>query len=238
MKSILLTSTILAAMAGAASAEVSFGSAIIDVSYLTPTDSSFSFGSFGGRADYDIGQFGLQVDGSASMIISTGLPFELYSAAAHVYKPLGNGAKVGGFASFDSFYIFGISTSIYSVGAEGMMSFGALDIEASIANIWVGGTTSSAWFAAVDAYYSVGQAIELRGGVSSLFVSAGTTTTTYTVGAQYTMASIPLSLGANYQFDNGWGSEFVEIVASYAFGPRSDERLFSNHNYPVFQGGL
>lgn len=238
MKSILLTSTILAAMAGAASAQVSFSSASIDLSYLTTADSSLAYAGFGGRADYDIGQFGLQLDGSANGIMNAGLPLEVYNAAAHIYKPFGNGTKVGGFVVLDSLYFIGTKTNIYSVGVEGMMTFGALDIEASIANIYFSGPTNNAWFAEVDAYYSISQAIELNAQATSFFSSGGAPTNTYSLGVNYTMASVPISLGANYQFANGGGDSFIEVVASYAFGPSSDERLFSNRVYPIFKGGL
>jgi len=238
MKISLISAAFLTIAASTASAQLSFSSASIDLDYLTDQRFSGGFVTFGGRADYDIGQLGMQLDGKAGAVVGNGgLPLSIYNAAVHVYKPFGNGAKFGGYAGLSPVSLLGRTSYIYSVGVEGMMSFGPLDMEAAISNISIAGSAITAWFVEVDAYYTISQAVELNAGVSSLMSNGNSPSTYYSIGAKYKMANIPVSLGANY-FLSSKNDTFIEFVASYAFGPGSDERLFSSRAYPVFQGGL
>lgn len=235
MKKLLITTTLISAMAGAASAQMVFQTGNVDFTYYDlgfgPDLSTFELGV---RADYGMGQLGLQLDGGVSILTDFSESIESYSVGVHVYKPLDNGAKVGGYAGYDLFSESGTTEGLVNFGVEGMANFGAVDIEASIGGHKFDGAPDYYWMATLHAYYEVSDAVELSAGIDHFFYDTSTLTD-YRIGVAYTLPNIPLTIGAEYSAMDG--NDSFGIMASYAFGPASDERLFQSRSYPVYFGG-
>ncbi len=235
MEKLFLTTALISLAAGTASAQMAFETGNIDFGYYgyesEPDVSAFILGV---RGAYDIGQMGLQFDASGILLTDGVSSFREYSAGVHLYKPLANGSKIGVFGAADNFSGFGPVSYIYSVGAEGMASFGALDIEGAIGYTFTETPGDDFWIASVDAYYNISPAIEINAGVIS-FISGGTSPTFYSVGISYTLPTAPVSIGATYVTRNGFSA--YGLNASFAFGPEPQERLFSSRRYPLYLGG-
>lgn len=235
MKNLLVTTALLSSIAGGASAQMAFQSGIVDFRYFDlgySTDlASFDFGA---RADYDIGQLGLQLDAGASVLTNFTDSIESYSVGTHVYKPLNSGAKIGGYLGYQQFSGAGPTAGIINYGVEGMATFGAIDFEASLGGFSIDTSSEDVWVTTLDAYYQVSSSIELSAGIDHLF-SDGFSETLYQLGAAYTLPNMPLSIGATYLSIEGIDS--FGITASYAFGPASEERLFQDRAFNIYIGG-
>lgn len=234
MKKLLITSAIVAFTGSAAHAQISFQSGLLTFGYIS--DAAFANAdnfSFTAQGDYNIGQMGLQLDGSISAVTDFTYFFAEYSIGAHVYKEFGNGTKVGAFANADYFDLFG-SNVLLGVGVEGMKRFGALDIEASVGWLTVSDQPDGFGIATLEAYYSVSPSIEVSAGYF-VFFDTGNSFTSYRVGANYTLANLPIAIGVNYYNVEDLGT--LQLEASYAFGAPGDERLFGSRAYPLFTSG-
>ncbi len=233
MKNLFIATTLVAGMASAASAQMTFETGSVDVNYFTYDGIPGAYtASLGVRGAYNIGQFGLQLDGSVLSIYVLGSSVEDYSAGIHLTKTLGNGVKLGAYTAVDEFSVF--STTLYGFGAEAMASFGALDLEAAItATTDFGPGSNTLWIADIDAYYQVSPSLELNIGTMQ-FLGKGVAFEVYSVGLDYAFANTPLTIGAEYMTRQGNG--IFNINASYAFGPKSDERLFGSRQYPLYIG--
>jgi len=235
MKNKFISIALASCLAGTASAQMAFQSGVIDFSYGDiELEGPAVILNFGGRADYDIGAFGLQIDGSALIIADFPDSVEQYSIGVHVNRTLSNGIKLGGFAGVETLSLSGPYFTIYNVGAEAMMSFGAFDVEAAIGNFFGNEIGDIFWRAEVDLYYEISPAFEISLGVDQLF-NAGFTNTFYTAGASYQLPNMPLSIGAKYYAADGF--DRIEFVASYEFGDPNNERLFQSRSFPLFFGG-
>ncbi len=233
MKTISISAAVLAIAASTASAQMTFDTGSVDLNYYgydgLPGISSLGFGV---RGAYSIGQLGLQFDGSILSFSAFGSSIEDYSAGIHLNKQLGNGTKIGVHIAADNFTL--LSSPIYAFGAEGMVSFGSLEVEAAItATTDFSPGSNMIWIADIDAYYEISRSLELNIGTLQLF-SNGLAIESYSVGLNYSLSNIPLTVGASYLTRQGNG--IYNISASYAFGPKSEERLFSSRQYPLYIG--
>ncbi len=233
MKYALVSAVILTIAAGTANAQMSFETGKIDFNYYgyegSPGVSTFILG---GRGAYSLGQMGLQFDASALSIGDSISSIQEYSTGIHLYKQLASGSKIGGYAGANAFSISG-SGSIFSAGAEGIASFGALDVEAAIGVFAISTATSNYWSADIDAYYALTPAIELNAG-TLILMSGGGSASIYNLGASYTLPGIPLSIGATYL--TSAGLNVYSINASFSFGPKPKERLFNSRIFPLYMG--
>ncbi len=228
MKNKLISAALLTVAAGAANAQMAFETGEIDFSYYGyETIPDLSGLVLGVRGAYGIGQMGMQLDASAIVMTDWVDSLEMYSAGLHLYMPLANGSKIGAFAAFD---IYGPSVEVYRVGAEGMANFGALDLEAAASYIAM--SSDNYWAANIDAYYAISPAFEINAGAFFLN-QTGFSFSTYTVGASYTLPTIPLAIGASYTATDTNG--IYGLNASFAFGPKPQERLFKSRRYPLYQ---
>ncbi len=229
----LLPFTLLATLAaGTASAQLAFESGSIDAAYYPLSGTDFVGYALGVRGDYQLGGLGVQLDGSATLFNGVGDDVTEYSIGLHAYKALPSGAKFGAFVGLDSFFY---ATPFKNFGAEAMVSLGSVDMEASVGRVYLDNFNNGVWIANLDAYYEISPAIEVSAG-AIIFFDAEIESTFYTIGAEYTLPNMPLSIGAQYLTD-GEGTDDINIVASFAFGPKTDERLFSGRAYPLYIGG-
>ena len=166
MKNKILAIVLASCIAGTASAQMAFQSGVIDFSYV---DDRFGPGvvdlGFDGRADYDIGAFGLQLDGSANIITDFSFSLGIYSVGLHANKTLNNGAKLGGFIGVGTLSGPRGSLSLYNIGAEAMMSFGPADVEVAIVGLFEDNLGDANWRAEIDVYYEISRAFEVSLGV-------------------------------------------------------------------------
>ena len=176
----------------------------------------------------------MQIDAGLTVLTDFSESINEYSVGAHVYKELPGGTKLGGFVGSDIFSGSGVSQTFYNYGVEGITSFGAFDVEASIGGVAIDGFSDSIGRANVDVYFAVTPAIEISAGVDYLFIS-GDSLSSYHAAAIYNFQNMPLSIGANYTTSEG--SDTFGVRASYAFGSPTNERLFRNHSYSLFLGG-
>ena len=229
MKKLLITTALVSAIAGTASAQMVFQTGQVDFTYYDlgfgPDLSTFELA---GRADFDVGQMGLQLDGGVSILTDFSESVESYAVGVHVYKPLYWVAKVGGYAGYDLLSDSGGSDGIINFGVEGMASLGAVDVEASIGGHKFDGAPEYYWMATLHAYYEVSDSVELSAGIDHFFYDTSTLTD-YRLGVAYTLPNMPLTIGAEYSAMDG--NDSFGIVASYAFGPASDERLFRSSEH-------
>jgi len=234
MKNKILAIVLASSIAGTASAQMAFQSGVIDFSYA---DDQFAPGvvslGFGGRADYDIGSFGVQLDGSANVLTDFTNSFSVYSVGIHVNKTLNNGTKLGGFAGVDTISLFGLTDNIYNIGAEAMMSFGAADVEVAIVGLFADNLGDANWRAKIDVYYGISRAFEVSLGVN-YWLDGGPGAALFTIGADYQLPNMPISIGAKYYFVDGF--DRLEFVASYEFGNPDNQRLFQKRVLPFFFG--
>ncbi len=235
MKKSLVAAVAVMSLSGAASAQVAFQFGTIDLEYYNADlgPDVYMFGG-SGRADYDIGNFGLQLDGNILVITDFSSSFMTSSVGAHVYKELGSNTKVGTYLGIDAIDAFGSSLNFFNYGLEGITSLGPVDFEAYLGGVLFEGS-SLFWRADVDAYYSITETLELSAGIAHMF-DGGFNETAYNIGVMYDFSNMPISIGAEYTFN-----EFDDIVifkASYAFGGPADERLFSERqsNFLLFFG--
>lgn len=223
MKNSLVAAAAIMSLSGAASAQVAFQFGTIDLEYFVVNHGQdvYTF-SGGGRADYDIGNLGLQLDGTAFAITNFDATYTNLSVGAHVYKQFENGAKLGAYFGIKSFEGPLIQQLIaHKFGLEGMMSFGPLDIDA-----YLGGAIANGhffWMVDIDAYYSITDRLELSVGMAKI-MDANSNSTDYSIGLMYDIPNVPLSIGFEYQPDDIFDTVVVNV--SYAFGAPSDERLF------------
>ncbi len=223
MNKYLVAAAAVMSLSGAASAQVAFQFGTIDLEYFDVNHGLdvYTF-SGGGRADYDIGNLGLQLDGTAFAITNFNSSYTNLSVGAHVYKQLENGAKFGayfGIKSFDGPII--PQLIVYKFGLEGMMRFGPLDVDA-----YLGGSIANGyffWMVDVDVYYSLTDRLELSLGMAQI-IDEERVSTDYSIGLMYDIPNAPLSIGLEYLPDDL--SSMVVVNASYAFGAPTNERLF------------
>jgi len=235
MKITLVSAAVLAVTASTANAQMTFESGSIDLGYYAyqgvPGLSTLTFGA---RGDYSIGPIGLQLDGSGILVRTTVDSLQTYSVGGHVYKELANGSKIGAYATYE--FLPELSPNrMYAVGVEGIASFGPFDIEAAIGatSDATGGSFGTVWAADVDTYYEISPSLEVNVGILYLFGNF-TNITVYNAGLNYTLANIPVTIGASYL--NRGGSSSFNVNASFVIGPKLDERLFSSRQYPLYIG--
>lgn len=223
-------------IASIANAQMAFKSGVIDFSY-TDTDLGQDIVnlSFGGRADYDIGALGLQLDGNVATITDFAFSLEQYSVGIHINKTLNNGTKLGGFVGAQTLSFWGSTLEFYNIGAEAMMSFGQVDVETAIIGIFLDDLSDADWRVKVDLYYTVSPAFEVSLGVD-YWLDDGPYTALYSVGANYQLPNMPLSIGAKYSASEGFDT--LEFVASYEFGDPNNQRLFQTRSFPFFLIGI
>ncbi|MCF6305243.1 MAG: hypothetical protein L3J33_07725 [Rhodobacteraceae bacterium] len=235
MKKSLVAAAAVMSLSGAASAQVAFQFGTIDLDYYN-ADFPADIYMFGGsaRADYDIGNFGLQLDGNIVVMTDFSSNFTSSSVGAHVYKELGNGTKLGAYLGAEIISFLGSTSTLFSYGLEGMTSLGPVDVEAYLGGLSFEGSNIF-WTADVDAYYSVTEALEISAGITHMF-DDGFSDTGYSIGVKYDIPNMPISIGAEYTFNEF--DDMVILKASYAFGGPTDERLFSERqsNFLVFGG--
>jgi len=235
MKRLLLAAATVASLSGAASAQVAFQFGTLDFTRLYSDEfSSINYYLSGnGRGDYNIGNLGMQLDGGVLMMTDPITPFYFYSAGIHIYKPLVNGTKLGAYASIDVMDFSGrfgpITPKIYGFGVESITRIGPVEIEAYIGRLsYENGFVY--WLTEVDVFYELSDAFELSAGVTHFFDGA----TSYSFGATYTFPNSPVSLGADYAFDDNFS--YLGVTASYALGAPTDERLFQKRGGITFFG--
>lgn len=223
MNKYLVAATVIMSLSGAASAQVAFQFGTIDLEYFDVNygQDVYTF-SGGGRADYDIGSLGLQLDGTAFAITNFNSTYTNLSAGAHVYKQFENGAKFGAYVGIKSFDGPAIpQLIIYKFGLEGMMSFGPLDVDAYLGGAIANGYFS--WIVDIDAYYSLTNTLELSVGMAQI-IDEERVSTDYSIGLMYDIPNMPVSIGLEYVPDDL--NSMVVVSASYAFGAPTNERLF------------
>ncbi len=232
MKSFFTAAAAASLMAGAASAQMVFEQGNVSLSYYNYPDSP-SIGGFvlDASGAYQIGQFGVQLDATTTVLTDFIDLVELYSVAGRAYKTLPNGTKLGGYLKAE-FIRGAVDEEIYGYGAEALFALGALDIEA-----YAGGATIIGFNilgnAGIQAYYEISPSLELSAGGDFLWDYDGDLMQFYNLAAEYSFSGIPVSLRASYSTGS---INVIGISASYSFGPNTDSRLFGNRIYPIHVG--
>jgi len=235
MKSFFTAAAAASLMAGAASAQMVFEQGDVSLSYYNYPDNP-SIGGFvlDASGAYQIGQFGVQLDATTTVLTDFIDLVELYSVAGRAYKTLPNGTKLGGYLKAE-FIRGAVDEEIYGYGAEALFALGALDIEA-----YAGAATITGYDtfgnAGIQAYYEISPSFELSAGGDFLWDLDGDSMQYYNLAAEYSFSGIPVSLLASYTFSGTGNINVIGISASYSFGPNTDSRLFGNRIYPIHVG--
>ncbi len=231
MKTLLISSALVACTAGAATAQITFATGRVDASYFQYSNNPGVYAyNLTGRAAVNIGQFGVQVDVANTSRVFSGLSFDQYSAGLHAYKNLGNDGKFGVFAQRDRIDIFGLANNTNSAGVEAMMGFGAFNIEAAVGAARSSRSSTTYWVADIDAYYAISPSLEANIG-ALWFLSSNDPY--YNIGLTYSPSSLPVSISASFTARAGLDDTYG-INVSYSFGPSADERLFSTRETPIY----
>lgn len=198
MKKLLISTAIMSVIAGTASAQMTFESAEIDLGYMSNLfDENVDAFLVSGRIDYTLGAVGLQFDSSVHHFTDYNNSITEYSVGVHAYKELDSGAKFGGYIGLDAIGIDNIEAYLVNYGIEGLVSLGAIDLEASIGGVSILNPTDTIWITNLDAYYAVSSAVEVSAGMAILF-DEDESYDFYRVGASYTLPNMPLAIGASY----------------------------------------
>ncbi len=192
--------------------------------------------SIEGKAAVSFGSIGVQAEFGYDTVPS----FSLYEwdAGVHAYYKFGNTFKVGAFYTSESLGVVGGAAdfSFTTFGAEALFDLGDLDIELSIGG--VGGNLEAGFIISADGYYQFSDAFEVNAGVWVYTDNdgAGSQVMIATVGANYSMANLPITLGVSY--NAGFYTSFsgqvggsISANISYGFGAGSGERLFKTRNF-------
>lgn len=224
MKNLLLMTTAIAAIAGAAQADVSFvkGTATLEFSQIS--GEPYSLIDAGASAAFSMGTYGFQFGGSSITITDFVESDSFGNSSGHVYYQAANGNKYGVFANS---FAFGFS----SYGVEGMFNFGPMDVEAfagvfddeDVAQIGVG------------AFYEISDGVEVSAAYSTLFDTDGGSLSEdyYTLGASYDIPNTNLAATASYRTFGDGSDSIYGIGIDWSFGPDQGERLFGARDIPV-----
>ena len=192
----------------------------------------------------------MQADIGISYLSSASLfsGFTNYDIGLHVYRTFGK-VKAGVFYSAEYVGPSGNVSYIGSTyGAEAVVDFGKLDVEASIAGI--GGPLGGSGFllGSVAGYYQIGDAFEVSLGIQSLMstntvllnkrsaaVRGAPSLTTYSLGARLQFPNAPFSISASYATSGGGGQSSVSAFISYGFGAIGGTRAFQRRNLNYFE---
>ena len=150
-----------------------------------------------------------------------------------VFGSLSDQIKIGGFASYNRFTIFGSYINFNTYGAEIMASFGKLDTEVSFASV-TSNPVDVKNILTANAYYQISTTFEANIGWSQ-YQSIGSPLNIYTIGADYKFSNLPMSVGLSYNTASSGGSAVgggtIAANVSYSFGPQSDGRKFGKRNF-------
>lgn len=238
MKKIAIAAAVLASIGASANAQIAFTGMDLTAKFLEPLGTSggstYGYG-IDGQAVFSSTSFGVQTDFGLQGANSSGSSATEYDVGLHVFSSLSDSFKLGGFYTFDSFNGSGSSIGLTTYGGEALAHFGKLDADFSIAATNGAGILSAINFrATADAYYQINDSFSMNVGASYL-KGVGGSLTLYTIGAQYQLANMPLTLGVDLmkpvESGGGSGSGAVQATVSYGFGPHSDGRMFGKRNF-------
>jgi hypothetical protein len=232
MKRVLLMTTAVVAIAGAAQAEVSFVKGTASLSYSAIVAEDFSIIDGGAAAAFSTGTYGFQFGGDSTTYTDFTESVSFGAADAHVYHQGASGDKYGVYANSGALgYIGGLG-----YGVEGMFGFGPMDVEVFAGLISVEG--DSLGEIGIEVFYGVTSNIEISAAYLTMFVTDGGTWSEdfYSVGLSYDIPDTSIAVTGSYDyFDNGLG-EMYGIGLEWNFGPDQGERLFSDRTIPFFFG--
>ncbi len=232
MKLALLTASLLS-LSVAAQAQMVFDGADITVDAVFPLTGGFTDSTkigVTGRAAISFGSIGIQADIGYDTATGSVLPpsFYTWDAGLHTYYKISETVKVGAFYTSENLELLGQYSTF---GVEAMLGFGKLDVELSIAGSEDIG--ADLVIVTADGYYQINDTLEVSAGVSSYINEFGHISIA-SIGADYTLANLPVSLGAAYTHgfsSNGNGSgDSISVNVFYSFGGTGGQRLFQNRN--------
>ncbi len=236
MKNIVTVAGLFLGAGVSAQAQIAFSGMEVSVDAIVPVDPSADIVgySLNGQAIFTSGALGFQVDFGAGVAVSGGgSTIESYDAALHVFGTVSDRVKLGGFVAYDNTSEgFGPKTLTY--GAEGLLDFGNLDTEFSIARTVSPDIPFEVAQFSANAYYQISAPLTANIGWTRYFFESSPLNV-YTIGVDYQFANLPMSVGVSYlvSYTNGVadGDGAIAASVSYSFGPQSDERAFGKRGF-------
>lgn len=241
MRNFLLTVSALTLLGATAQAQMVFDGGEISASALFPTGSNLAevvaYG-IAGKAAVSFGNIGVQADLGYDTAQSGTVSLYEWDAGLHAYYKFSNAFRAGAFYTSETLSSSGggSSATFTSFGAEALFDMGNLDVEFSIGGL--GGDIVNGMVFSADGYYQISDAFEVNAGVWIYIDNdgAGDQVTIATVGANYTLANMPITLGVSYNAgylssSGGQVGGSVSANISYGFGAGSGERLFKTRNF-------
>ena len=239
MKRVLFgtTTAISLALSTTAYAEVGFSRGVATIDYTTWQNEGPSFLDVELSAAFIAGSYGFQIDVSQSQYVGEGQRGSVATGyGLHFYRQLSNDSKIGAFV-----YKIGLGdgqgpeNSPTFFGVEGISSFGAVDVEASISTESNGRRDLGNYIELRgQGNYGLQNGIEITAGVLHIFYTdcVDCNSTWGNIGASYLIPNTALEVGAYYSslLNNDKGNHFG-VNVSLHFGPDSGARLFSNKSY-------
>jgi len=250
MKKILLISSALVSLASIGQAQA-FNGAVIEGGVYTllsggPGTAFYDY-NLGGRADFGVGAFGLQLDGYAGGWYYSGSTHATTSqVGVHGYYTMSNGVKVGAYAAneTDQFNPFGLS-NITSYGAEVLFGTGATTYEIS-GGSYAGAAASGTYSVAARVSHRINSSFGLTGSYEYITASTGIFTSAgrAKLSVDYTMPSMPITLSMQYSNGSLYTSgptlnyDKIGINVSYAIGGQDPAKLFTPRGPNLLDGYL
>ena len=225
-KVLMITSAMAFGLAGAANADVVFekGTFALNLGLISGEDVSLF--DVDAQAAFTTGTLGFQLDGGMTGITDFSDIESFGAFGVHFYKNTASGAKFGAYLANSYF--------VTQVGAEGMVSLGAFDVEGSAGIITEGYGPENIYNATLDVYYGISDRIELNAGVNHLFDS-NNSFTIFEVGGSYMLPNNDIALNIGYRsFDS---ESVIDAGVSWSFGPNQDMRLFGKRGIDIFLFG-
>lgn len=226
MKKLLLMSTVAAiALASAAQAQVAFEKGTVSLNFGIISDADITLVDAESALAFSTGNLGFQIDGAINMITDFSNFDSFGSYGLHFYKPTANGNKYGAYVSASYF--------LTQVGAEAMVSVGALDIEGSIGILSADFGLDNIYNATIDLYYTVNENIEVSAGYNLYFDDANSEGI-FRIGGSYMLPNSDLAINAGYR--DQFESSIIDIGVTWSFGGNQDMRLFGDRTSDLFFG--
>ena len=178
------------------------------------------YSTFGGRVAYDPADHGIGFQGDGKWDYSFS-PSQIYRAQAtgHVTKTISDETKIGAFVGYDKF-------QRASLGFEALTTLSpTLWVQGQMAVIDATPSSTIGFGAGGSVHQSLGSNFNLRGDLMYLnYTSINVSAYGVAVGGQYTLSSMPLSIGLSggYNYYNFAGTTDSEILITsklqYSFG--------------------